>query len=78
MPDNFVRRNGTQFALAGQPFPVVGVNCYFLGYCAQPSRLAAMETAKEMGANVIRTWAFFDTADGSQGGFQYQIGRAHV
>jgi mannan endo-1,4-beta-mannosidase len=76
MPNVFVCRDGTKFSLNGSPFPIGGVNCYFLAYCAKASRRAAMTTAKQMGANVIRTWAFADNAGpstppGSGVAFQY-------
>ena len=72
MPNLFVGRDGVQFVLNGQAFPVNGVNCYFLSYCAAESRVAAMTTAKQMGANTIRTWAFADAAQAGGGvAFQY-------
>src|SRR5450432_1761008 len=72
MPNFYVGRDGTQFGLNGNPFPVGGVNCYFLAYCAAESRRAAMTTAKQMGANVIRTWTFADAAQAGGGvAFQY-------
>ena len=72
MAEQFVSRNQTKFSLAGQDFPVAGVNCYFLAYCADLSRRAAMNTAKQMGANAIRTWAFQDAAAAGGGvAFQY-------
>ena len=62
MPASFVGKDETRFCLNGEVWPVVGVNCYFLAYCADASRRAAMTTAKQMGANAIRTWAFADGA----------------
>lgn len=58
--ESFVRCRGTRFVIGNRPFPAVGVNCYFLAYCSESSRRAAMTVAKQMGANVIRTWAFPD------------------
>jgi len=72
MANVFVGRDGTSFRLNGDSFPVAGVNCYFLAYCADTSRRAAMTTAKQMGANAIRTWAFADSAQpGGSVAFQY-------
>ena len=72
MPASFVGRDGTKFSLDGKVLPVVGVNCYFLAYCADASRRAAMTVAKQMGANAIRTWAFADAAQPGGGvAFQY-------
>jgi mannan endo-1,4-beta-mannosidase len=59
--ESFVRCRGTRFVVGNRPFPAVGVNCYFLARCSELSRRAAMTVAKQMGANVIRTWAFPDT-----------------
>jgi len=71
-PD-FVQRDGVRFAVAGQRFPVLGVNCYFLGYCSDTSRLAVMTAAREMGVNTIRAWAFLNVDNRSPGvvAFQY-------
>lgn len=72
MAEQFVGRDRTRFSLAGRDFQATGVNCYFLAYCAEASRLAVMNTAKQMGANTIRTWAFCDAeAPGGGVAFQY-------
>jgi mannan endo-1,4-beta-mannosidase len=73
MPTCFVTAKDTQFQLNGAAFPVSGVNCYFLAYCNDGSRRQAMTTAKQMGATVIRTWAFWAVEDFVPGGqaFQY-------
>ena len=71
MANPFVSTDGTKFSLGGQVFPVAGVNCYFLGYCAAASQRAAMLAAKEMGGNAIRTWAFADTEAAGGVAFQY-------
>jgi mannan endo-1,4-beta-mannosidase len=67
MPNLFVGRDGIKFFLNGSVFPVGGVNCYFLAYCAPASQRAALLTAKQMGANVIRSWAFGDAAQAGTG-----------
>jgi mannan endo-1,4-beta-mannosidase len=72
LPNGFVVRDGRQFKLDGNAYAVAGVNCYFLAYCAEESRRAAMQTAKQMGANTIRSWAFLDTAGPGGLTFQYQ------
>jgi mannan endo-1,4-beta-mannosidase len=61
-----------QFALDGRAFPVVGVNCYFLGYCSDSSRRSVMDAALRMGANVIRSWAFLDAGPRPPGGVAFQ------
>jgi mannan endo-1,4-beta-mannosidase len=71
MPNRFVGRDGTKFSLDGSAFPVVGVNCYFLAYCADASQRAALAAAKQMGANAIRSWAFLDAAKAGGSAFQY-------
>ncbi len=71
MPNQFVGKDRTKFTLADSTFPVTGVNCYFLAYCAAESRRAAMLTAKEMGANTIRSWAFMDAEASGGVAFQY-------
>ena len=71
MSASFVGRDGTKFSLGGAEFPVTGVNCYFLAYCSPESAQKAMATAKEMGANAIRSWAFADTAEACGGACQY-------
>jgi mannan endo-1,4-beta-mannosidase len=69
----FVQTEGIRFQVGGQPFPVVGVNCYFLGYCSDASRLDVLTAVKQMNANVIRAWGFLDVANRSSGApaFQY-------
>jgi mannan endo-1,4-beta-mannosidase len=73
MPSPFVCTDGTRFSLDQRPFSVHGVNCYFLAYCSEQSRRAAMWSAKRMGASVIRSWAFLAIDDFSPGrvAFQY-------
>jgi mannan endo-1,4-beta-mannosidase len=70
---SFVSAQGTQFWLNGAPFFAGGVNCYFLAYCSDVSRRAAMANAKSMGASVIRAWAFLAVDDFAPGqvAFQY-------
>ena len=69
----FVQCEGTGFQVGGEPFPVVGVNCYFLGYCSDASRLNVMAAAKQMRANAIRAWAFLNVDKRPAGtvAFQY-------
>ena len=71
-PD-FVRADGTVFRVGEKPFPVVGVNCYFLAYCSDSSRLGVITAAQQMGANAIRAWAFLNVDNRSPGtvAFQY-------
>src|SRR5258708_9509070 len=58
MDPDFVRAGRSHFTLRGSPFPVSGVNCYFLGFCSAASRTGVIAAAKGMGASVIRSWAF--------------------
>jgi mannan endo-1,4-beta-mannosidase len=68
----FVRAEGTQFQVGNQPFPVVGVNSYFLAYCSDESRATVLGAAKQMGANVIRAWAFLNVDNRSPGSTAFQ------
>jgi len=68
----FVRTSNTGFVIGDLPFPVVGVNSYFLAYCSDASRLAVMAAAKGMGANVIRSWAFLDLDPRPAGSVAFQ------
>jgi mannan endo-1,4-beta-mannosidase len=75
MPASFVTTAGTAFALDGARFPVNGVNCYFLAYCGDTSRRAAIAVARQMGANVIRCWAFLAIDNYSPGTLAFQYFR---
>jgi mannan endo-1,4-beta-mannosidase len=79
--EGLVTARGTQFWLDGAPFFAGGLNCYFLAYCSDESRRAAMARAKALGAVVIRAWAFLAVEDFGPGrvAFQYfQDGRIGV
>jgi mannan endo-1,4-beta-mannosidase len=69
----FVGAEPDGFVIGDKPFPVVGVNCYFLAYCSDSSRQAVMDTVLEMGANTVRSWAFLDVDSRAPGApaFQY-------
>jgi mannan endo-1,4-beta-mannosidase len=71
-PPDFVRARGTQFTLHDAPFSVVGVNCYFLAYCPEPTRRAVMQAIKQISANTIRCWAFLDSASPPADGLAFQ------
>lgn len=70
---SFVSTAGVAFTLDGALFPVSGVNCYFLAYCSDESRRAAIGNAKALGATVIRSWAFLAVDNFTPGrvAFQY-------
>lgn len=68
----FVRTSNTGFVVGDRPFPVVGVNCYFLAYCSDASRLSVMAAATGMGVNVIRSWAFLDVDPRPAGSVAFQ------
>jgi mannan endo-1,4-beta-mannosidase len=53
-----VGTQGTQFVADGAPFPVVGVNCYFLSRCGDAARESTLSAIVETGANTIRSTAF--------------------
>lgn len=69
----FIRTAGTQFLHSNQPFYAFGVNSYFLGFCSEISRRQTLTTAKELGATVVRSWAFLDVERRTPGtpAFQY-------
>jgi mannan endo-1,4-beta-mannosidase len=69
MTAKFIKTEGIRLTLDGQPFPVRGVNCYFLAYCSDQPRQALLETARCMGANAVRAWAFLD---GDHNGIAFQ------
>ncbi len=72
MTDRFVTADGTQFQLNGARFLVVGVNCYFLAYCCDENRRAAIQAAKQMGSTVIRAWAFLEVENYAPGRVAFQ------
>ncbi|MFL6414676.1 MAG: cellulase family glycosylhydrolase [Bryobacteraceae bacterium] len=72
----FVERNGTRLVLGADPFFAEGFNCYFLAFCSDAVRRTTLRTAKELGANTVRSWAFLDSAAPHTGQvcFQYRTG----
>src|SRR5207302_8904387 len=56
----FVRANGNQFTLAGQPFRVAGANNYYLGFGSDSMVESVFELAVKMGFTTLRTWGFLD------------------
>src|SRR4051794_2319608 len=72
----FVQRIGTRLVLDGNPFFAKGFNCYFLTFCSDAIREQTLLTAKQLGGNTIRSWAFLDLAGPAPGqaGFQYPNG----
>jgi endo-1,4-beta-mannosidase len=56
----FVRTNGSQFTLDGQPFRVAGANNYYLGFETDAMVTPVLELAAQIGLNALRTWAFLD------------------
>src|SRR5271157_2210870 len=68
MPDpSFVRANGTQLSLDGQPFRVAGANNYYLGFAPDTMVEPVLELAAQMGLNALRTWAFVDCGAAAPG-----------
>ena len=76
MDTNFVRSTPTGFELGGTPFPLNGVNCYFLAYCSESSRQLMMDLARASGANTVRSWGFLNVENRGNGAvaFQYLSG----
>jgi len=72
----FVERIGTRLVLDRNPFFAQGFNCYFLAFCSDAIREATLLTAKQLGGNTIRSWAFLDVAAPTPGqvSFQYSDG----
>ena len=65
--NEFVTRFGSNLILNNQPFYAIGVNCYYLQNLSAYKDTFHIEEvfqeAKQIGANVIRTWGFFDNSD---------------
>jgi len=72
----FVRCCGTQLALGDDPFFAFGFNCYFLAFSSHAVQRSTLLSAKTLGANTIRSWAFLDLMSRAPGqvGFQYLSG----
>lgn len=74
---SFVGRNGTQFAVDGEPFYVNGWNSWWLMDQAveefsRPRVRAIFQSAARMGLTVCRTWAF---NDGAYNALQVSLGQ---
>jgi mannan endo-1,4-beta-mannosidase len=69
----FVNTDKTLLVLNGSPFPVVGVNCYFLGWCGDTAREVTLQAIMATGVNVIRSMAFLNSVERPASGptFQY-------
>lgn len=65
-----------RLVLGRDPFFAKGFNCYFLSFCSDAVREASLLSAKRLGANTIRSWAFLDVMSRArvQVGFQYLNG----
>ncbi|MBI4587156.1 MAG: cellulase family glycosylhydrolase [Planctomycetes bacterium] len=66
-PGGFARVERGGFACGGKPFTAAGMNCYYLMvYAASPGLRGAVDEvlgdARQLGATVLRTWAFNDGA----------------
>ena len=68
----FVRTADTRFMIGETPFPVVGVNCYFLAWCSELSRQAVMDVARQIGVNTLRCWAFLNIDNRAPGLVAFQ------
>jgi mannan endo-1,4-beta-mannosidase len=67
---SFVRTEGTRFVLDGRPYPIVGANCYYLGYCPPESAGmvdSVLDAAESLSLNVLRIWAFLDLGTSTSG-----------
>ena len=58
----FVRANRTRFELDGRPFFVNGANNYYASFRSKKMVDAVFDVCRGAGFNVLRTWAFYDTA----------------
>ncbi len=68
----FVQRSGTRLTLNGDTFFAEGFNCYFLAFCSDGVRQATLRSAKRLGANTIRSWAFLDSSAPEPGCTKFQ------
>ncbi len=64
---SFVRAEGTQFVLNGEPFHVRGANNYYLGFAPDSMVEPVFALAAQMGLNTLRTWAFLDCGAAAPG-----------
>ncbi len=64
---SFVHRSGASLQLDGRPFYFLGTNAYYLleeqARGDTPLVRSLFATARGLGMNVVRTWAFFDSFD---------------
>lgn len=58
----FVRAKQNQFELNNVPFPVNGANNYYAAFQSDHMVERVFDVCRDAGFNVLRTWAFFDTA----------------
>jgi mannan endo-1,4-beta-mannosidase len=66
---NFVSVAGTRFALNGRKVRFTGTNSYYLGWVSRRMVDATLDAARDLGVQVIRTWAFLDEP---RNGVEYQ------
>lgn len=62
----FVRAKGTRFELNEAPFIVNGANNYYASFRSEKMVTAVFDLCSDAGFNVLRTWAFYDTAQPEQ------------
>lgn len=60
-PASFLKADGQDLVLDGEPFRYAGSNAYTLIFEAPPSVALYMKTAQDSHFTVMRTWAFYDT-----------------
>jgi mannan endo-1,4-beta-mannosidase len=72
MERGLVTTSGIGFVVNGESFPVVGVNCYFLGWCGDGARKDAIQSIRATGANVIRVMGFLNTPALPASGITFQ------
>jgi mannan endo-1,4-beta-mannosidase len=66
----FVTRQGNQLVLDGKPYTFAGANQYYLFFKDQRMADDVFRTAKDLGMNALRTWAFCE--GGAHDGFCFQ------
>ena len=57
---SYVKTSGTKFELDGRKLRFTGTNSYYLGWVSRRMVDATFDGAKDLGIEVLRTWAFLD------------------
>jgi len=57
---SYVQTNGAKFQLNGRKVRFTGTNSYYLGWVSRRMVDATFDAARDLGVEVLRTWAFLD------------------